>query len=71
MGRNCHTCEVLRELYWLKLSQFILSMRSSRTRQAQVREEDLIVLKDETLSALRTLLRHAKCCYGLVQDEAA
>ena len=55
MGRNCHTCEVLRELYWLKLSQFLLSMRSSRTRQAQVREEDLIFLKDETLSALRTL----------------
>lgn len=74
MGRNCHTCEVLKELYWLKLNHFLLAMRSAssgRGRGEALREEELVRMKDETLAALTTLVRHAKACCGLAQDEAA
>ena len=75
MGREfCHTCESLKEFYWLKLNQFLLAARSNSawpSARHVVAEEELVALKDESLDALRELMRHAKVCYGLAQDEAA
>jgi hypothetical protein len=36
-----------------------------------VDEDELKVLKEETLAALRALLQHVKACYGLVEHDAA
>lgn len=74
MGRDhCSTCESLKEFYWLKLNQFQLAARSASAwppREA-VGDEELQRLKDESLDALRELMRHAKACYGLVLDHVA
>jgi hypothetical protein len=75
MGREyCRTCEALKELYRLKLSQFLLAARSNSAEPPHRRhlgDEELLVLKDEALAALRELMRHAKICYGLAHNEAA
>ena len=75
VGREpCRTCEALKELYWLKLNRFLLAARSNSSwppRRRRVRDEEVEALKEESLAALRDLMRHAKVCYGLVHDEAA
>jgi hypothetical protein len=75
VGRvNCSTCESLKEFYWLKLNQFLLAARSRSTWPSArhvAGDDELQQLKDESLDALRQLMRHAKACYGLVADEAA
>jgi hypothetical protein len=75
VGReSCQTCESLKEFYWLKLNQFLMAARSSSARprlRPVADEEELLTLKDESLDALRHLMRHAKACYGLATDEAA
>lgn len=75
MGREyCETCETLKELYRLKLNQFLLAARSASATPPgpRVGEDELLVLKDETLAALRGFLQHANACFGLAQqDEAA
>ena len=74
MGReHCHTCELLKQYYRLKLNQFLLAARSSTGfyHGDDTQEDELGRLKDESLEALTELMRHAKLCYGLVTDEAA
>ncbi len=75
MGREyCRTCEALKEFYWLKLNRFVLAARSSSAwgpRRYRMGDDELQAIKDESLVALRELMRHAKACYGLVRDEAA
>jgi len=75
MGREyCRTCEALKEFYWLKLNRFLLAARSSSgwgQRRYRVGDDELQAIKDESLVALRELMRHAKACYGLARDEAA
>lgn len=75
MGRrSCRTCEALKELYWLRVNQFLLAVRSSSAwpqRRRRPGDEELQGLQDESLAAFRELMRHAKVCYGLVRDEAA
>jgi hypothetical protein len=75
MGREyCRTCEALREFYWLKLNQFLLAVRSSprwAPRRRRLEDDELQAIKDESLVALRELMRHAKACHGLARDEAA
>jgi hypothetical protein len=75
MGREyCRTCEALKEFYWLKLNQFLLAARSNSAwlpRRHRARDEEAQALKEESLMALRELMRHAKVCYGLVHEEAA
>jgi hypothetical protein len=75
VGRGyCRTCEAHKEFYWLKLNQFLLAARSNSSwprRRYRAGDEELQILKDESLAALRELMRHAKVCYGLVRDEAA
>lgn len=75
MGRDsCRTCELLKEFYRLKLNQFVLAARSASAWQHHGRaahDDDIQVLKQESLEALSALIRHAKACYGLVSDEAA
>jgi hypothetical protein len=75
VGREyCQTCESLKEFYWLKVNQFLLATRSASAWPPPLHtagEEELIQLKDESLDALRELMRHAKVCYGLATEEAA
>ena len=75
VGREyCSTCDQLKELYWLKLNQFMLAARSVSAWPPPYHvagDEELQVLKEESLDALRALMRHAKACYGLTNDEAA
>ena len=75
MGRRyCRRCEALKEFYWLKVNQFLLAARSNTAwphRRRRLDDHELQALKDESLAAFRELMRHAKVCYGLVQDEAA
>ncbi len=75
MGREyCETCESLKEFYWLKMNQFLLAARSASawpTAGYEAADERVQQLKDESLQALRELMRHAKACYGLATDEAA
>jgi hypothetical protein len=75
MGRRyCRTCEALKELYWLKLNQFLLAARGNPSRgrvRYRVEDDDLQTMKEESLVALRELMRHAKACYGLAQEQAA
>jgi hypothetical protein len=70
----CSTCEALKEFYWLKLNRFLLAARSASAWGAhryRTDEDALQVSKEESLAALRTLIRHATACYGLAEDEAA
>jgi len=70
----CRTCELLKELYQLKLNQFMLAARSAPAwpRPGHPAGDDATqVLKDEALEALSELMRHAKVCYGLVEDKVA
>jgi hypothetical protein len=75
VGREyCQTCESLKELYRLKLNQFLLAARSVSAwpnHGRTAREEELQALKDESLEALRRLLQHMKICYGVLYDEVA
>jgi hypothetical protein len=75
MGREyCRTCEALKEFYWLKLNQFLLAVRSSprwAPRRQRLEDDELQAIKDESLMALRELMRHAKARHGLARDEAA
>lgn len=72
--RYCQTCEVLKELYRLKTSHFLMAAKSrgsfSKSRRP-AREEDLNRLKEEALCTLRELIRHRTSCYGLTSDQAA
>ncbi|HEY3705644.1 MAG TPA: hypothetical protein VGL22_11320 [Terracidiphilus sp.] len=68
----CQTCESLKEFYWLKLNQFLIAAGSSSAWPPPLHvagEEELLVLKNESLDALRELMRHAKACYGLTIDD--
>ena len=68
----CHTCDDLKEIYWLKASQFVLAVRSARPPVAGRKNEDeLQALKNGAMDALRTLLRHINSCYGFTLDGAA
>jgi hypothetical protein len=75
MGREyCRTCEALKEFYWLKMNQFLLAARSNAAwppRRRRMGDEELLAMKEESLAALRELMRHAKVCYGLAHEEAA
>ena len=75
MGREyCRTCEALKELYWLKVNQFLLAARSNAAwppRHRRMGDEELLAMKEESLAALRELMRHAKVCHGLAHEEAA
>lgn len=69
----CHTCEMLKEIYWLKASRFVLAARSAESRATgrKLNEDELKALKDDALDALRTLLRHVNSCYGFTLENAA
>ena len=69
----CHTCEVLKEIYWLKAGRFVLAVRSldSRPPGRRPSEDDLQVLKNDAMDSLRTLLRHMNSCYGFPLEKAA
>lgn len=69
----CHTCEVLKEIYWLKAGHFVLAVRSadSRATGKTFNEDELQILKDDAMTALRTLLRHMNSCYGFPLESAA
>ena len=75
MARDrCRTCELLKELYRLKLNQFQLAARSASAWSKNglaVREDAAQVMKRESLDALSALIQHANACYGLVADKAA
>lgn len=74
MRHSCYECEVLKELYWLKVNQFLLALQSRSAHRAPARrtsEEDVRVLKDEAMGALSALIRHWKVCYGMAEDRAA
>lgn len=71
---SCHTCEVLKEIYWLKASRFVVAVRSASHAQACGRsslEQDVQTLNDDAMNALRTLLRHVNTCYGFTLEKAA
>lgn len=72
MGRTtCRTCELLKEFYRLKLNQFLFAARSTSAwhrHSNSVQEDEVQVLKQESLEALTALIRHAKECYGLVDE---
>lgn len=69
----CHTCDVLKEIYWLKASRFLLAVRASARsdRGSKPDDQEVQALKDEALDALRTLLRHMNTCYGFTEEMAA
>ena len=73
MGRTtCRTCELLKEFYRLKLNQFLLAARSTSAwhwHGHSVQEDEVQALKQESLEALTALIRHAKECYGLVEEQ--
>ena len=74
MNRHvCHTCDVLKEIYWLKAGQFVLAARGLRPFAAgrRVNDDELKALKDDAMDALRTLLRHVNSCYGFARENAA
>jgi hypothetical protein len=69
----CHTCEVLKEIYWLKASRFVLAARPAESRPTgrRLNEDDLQALKNDAMDSLRTLLRHMNSCYGFPLERAA
>ena len=75
MGQDpCQTCESLKELYRLKLNHSLLAARSSSSWSRNGFagwDNDVLVLKEEALGALRTLMRHATECQGINRKEAA
>lgn len=64
----CHTCEVLKEIYWLKASRFAYAVRAAGRSTG---EDDIQAFKDDAMQALRTLLRHINACYGFTLEKAA
>jgi hypothetical protein len=74
VSHSCYECEVLKELYWLKVNQFLLATRSlggPRLHGRRAREDEVWALKDEALGALSALISHWKRCYGLSEERAA
>ena len=69
----CHTCDVLKELYWLKASHFVLAVRAVRAPATgrRINEDELQALNEDALEAFRMLLRHINSCYGLTLEKAA
>lgn len=71
---SCPTCEVLKELYRLKMNHFLVAVRSRNLcnkPRRPVSDEEVDRLKEEALRTLRVLMQHLKSCYGLTQDLAA
>lgn len=74
MSRHaCHTCDVLKEIYWLKAGRFVVAARSASalTGRRKPSEEELHALREDAMGALRTFLRHVNSCYGFSMDNAA
>lgn len=68
----CHTCDVLKEIYWLRVTRFILAGRSTRASAGRgFSELEVQALKDQSIDALRTLLRHRNSCHDLTVENAA
>ena len=70
----CQTCEVLKELYRLKINHFLIALKSRDPWNhvpPPASDEDLNRLKEEALGTLRALMQHLKSCYELTRDKAA
>ncbi|HKF48578.1 MAG TPA: hypothetical protein VKB38_14565 [Terracidiphilus sp.] len=71
---SCHTCEVLKELYRLKMNHFLVAAKSrnvSNRPRTAASDDEVNRLKEEALRTLRVLMQHLKSCYGLAHDLAA
>lgn len=71
---SCHTCEVLKELYRLKMNHFLIAAKSrtlSNKARLAASDDEADRLKEEALRTLRVLMQHLKSCYGLAHDLAA
>lgn len=74
MSRHaCHTCDVLKEIYWLKAGRFIVAARSASPVAGgrKSNQDELKALREDAMGALRTFLRHVNSCYGFTLDKAA
>lgn len=74
MGQEyCYECDVLKELYWLKVNRFLVAVKSIPVSPFEegerVSDEEIQALKEESLRALTTLIAHWKACYGMIEDE--
>lgn len=71
----CDECEVLKEYYWLKVNNFLVAVQSlnnpSLLSGIPATPEEIEVLKNEALRALREMIAHWKDCYGLPQQDMA
>lgn len=69
----CPTCEVLKEIYWLKASRFVLAARRGDRIGAghPANDEEIQALQDEAMESLRTLLYHVNSSHGFSLDNAA